>query len=375
MAFIHANNIIHRDLKPANILIDAHWNAKICDFGLSDIKKNFEIKSNGKGSVPWMAPETISGEGVDYRTDVYAIGIIIWQIFTTEFPYPLYLYIKDSDDAILKLKKNVAIHGLRPDIDKESIPDSIKKLIVTCWSHKQEDRPYLHQVISVLDSAWIDTLITDPLANSFWKQNYLGKDFSSWKQFSVDFCDFLIGKPKDVDYTLKDRKYQCLEKIVATENKNPGEDKFVTLEQFAHVINWFGPISSMDKEDFVDTMKDIMKEHWFWGDISYEEAENMLPLSKIGLYLVRASKNNPKQPFTISYVALNGTSGEVNHLRIDKLSNGFGTLTKNQTGSVVLVKSTLTLLIAALKDPLHLTEPVACSKYLPHKDPNYINKK
>jgi len=133
---------------------------------------------------------------------------------------------------------------------------------------------------------------------------------------------------------LTDINYRCLETIVAAENNKPGEDKLiVTLEQFAHVINWFGPISREDKEIFLDTMKDIMKENWFHGDISADAATNLLRGYKEGSFLVKTSKSDPKFPFTISYVRKEEskkvetkeetTTKTLTHIRIDKTSECF----------------------------------------------------
>jgi len=104
------------------------------------------------------------------------------------------------------------------------------------------------------------------------------------------------------------------------ENKNPGAEKLVTLEQFANVINWFGPISSTNKEGFLDDMKDIMKQIWFQGDITRKEAESMLfSASDLGAFLVRTSKSKANQPFAISK---NANGGLVVHFRITKNSDG-----------------------------------------------------
>jgi len=226
-------------------------------------------------------------------------------------------------------------------------------------------------VISVLDNIWIDTLITDPLANSFWKQkDFLGEYSASWKKFSAAFCDFLIS-PNDVDYTLKDIKYRCLEKIVSTENKIPGVDEIVTLEQFAHVINWFGQISPNDteREDFLETMQKILQEHWFWGYISADDAENLLQLAQDLQFLVRASKSEPTQPFTLSYLTITIKNGilkkKFNHLRIDKVVGGFGTEMKNPDGSKIYISdTTLIQIIDKLKIKLNLSTPILCSKYV-----------
>jgi len=67
----------------------------------------------------------------------------------------------------------------------------------------------------------------------------------------------------DDDVKILDDKYQILEKLVASDSSNPGEDKIVSLEQFAHFINWFGPISPTKKGDFLDDVKYIWQKNGF----------------------------------------------------------------------------------------------------------------
>jgi len=213
----------------------------------------------------------------------------------------------------------VAFNSVRPIIPKNISPP-IKDLIEKCWAPEKEKRPYLIDFIPILDNVWVDSLIPDPIANNFWKQNYLGKESAPWNRFSVSFCNLLTdeeNKPDRDNVVVKDKrledlKYQCLEKIVATKNINPGEDEIVTLEQFAHVINWFGPISDKNREGFLDDMKEIMQHTFFHGDITQDAAESMLKNFELGYYLVRTSKTKPRQPFTLSKFGLDKKTNEQN---------------------------------------------------------------
>jgi serine/threonine protein kinase len=94
MHFLHSSGIVHRDLKSLNLLLDAKWNLKVSDFGLTrfkgDLKKNAPAQQ--QGSIHWMAPETLSEQtGVDYvLADVYAFGIILWELLTRYQPGPIF---------------------------------------------------------------------------------------------------------------------------------------------------------------------------------------------------------------------------------------------------------------------------------------------
>jgi len=96
--YAHQQGIIHRDLKPANILVDEHGNPKILDFGVSratdrDIYTTTLQTSSGQliGTLPYMSPEQVSGNPaeVDTRSDVYAIGVILYQLLTGKLPHDL----------------------------------------------------------------------------------------------------------------------------------------------------------------------------------------------------------------------------------------------------------------------------------------------
>jgi len=139
-----------------------------------------------------MSPEALRGSEteIDERTDVYAIGVIIWQIITTQRnPYPQF-------ENSTVLTSGVVIDNVRPKIEEKTFPPSIKILIEKCWSSRREDRPHLPDVLIALEKVWINTLITDPVANKFWKENFFGKQIVSWDSFSVEFYSYLNDDKK-----------------------------------------------------------------------------------------------------------------------------------------------------------------------------------
>ena len=86
--FLHKNNMIYRDLKPENILIDSKGHIKLTDFGLSKIMTNIEEKSfTICGTLQYIAPEIISGEGYNESVDWWSLGIIMYEMLTGKLPF------------------------------------------------------------------------------------------------------------------------------------------------------------------------------------------------------------------------------------------------------------------------------------------------
>lgn len=90
LAYAHSKGIIHRDLKPSNIMLDDSGNALLTDFGLAKWvhgTENITRTGNIVGTPAYMSPEQLKGETVDYRSDIYSMGIILYQLLTGKPPF------------------------------------------------------------------------------------------------------------------------------------------------------------------------------------------------------------------------------------------------------------------------------------------------
>ena len=89
--YIHQKNIIHRDIKPSNIIIDSNDKIKLLDFGIAKNNQNnpnLTIVGNGVGGTPmYMSPEHVSNEPITIKSDIYSLGVTLWQMLTGVAPY------------------------------------------------------------------------------------------------------------------------------------------------------------------------------------------------------------------------------------------------------------------------------------------------
>jgi serine/threonine-protein kinase len=82
LAAAHDIGVLHRDLKPSNIMIDDHGNARITDFGLAGLTEDFQDDELTAGTPAYMAPEQFDGTELTVRTDIYSLGLLLYELFT-----------------------------------------------------------------------------------------------------------------------------------------------------------------------------------------------------------------------------------------------------------------------------------------------------
>lgn len=123
----HQRGVIHRDLKPSNIRVDAHGNPRVLDFGLAKVTSldqpqvtQVSISGQFMGSLPWASPEQATGEPdrVDVRTDVYALGVILYQLITGRLPTDQTGGLKTILDRIVH-QEPAQVRSLRPAVAED----------------------------------------------------------------------------------------------------------------------------------------------------------------------------------------------------------------------------------------------------------------
>src|SRR5688500_14961568 len=89
LAHIHVRRIVHRDLKPENILVTADGRVKLMDFGVARLLRMPTSSSGLLGTFAYMAPEQVTSGEIDGRSDLYAIGVLMYEILTGDYPFPV----------------------------------------------------------------------------------------------------------------------------------------------------------------------------------------------------------------------------------------------------------------------------------------------
>ena len=87
LAFAHENGVLHLDIKPSNIIIDRKGAVKLCDFGMATLASATGYGDARGGTVGYMSPEQIRGQMVDERSDVFSLGVVVWQALTGSNPF------------------------------------------------------------------------------------------------------------------------------------------------------------------------------------------------------------------------------------------------------------------------------------------------
>ncbi|HEX6034564.1 MAG TPA: serine/threonine-protein kinase, partial [Anaerolineales bacterium] len=112
LSYAHTRGMIHRDIKPSNILIDERGNCLLTDFGLARMTEAGEkLTTSGQimGTPAYMSPEQGTGSGADHRSDLYSLGIILYEMLTGRVPYtaetPIAVVFKHVQDPLPSARK------------------------------------------------------------------------------------------------------------------------------------------------------------------------------------------------------------------------------------------------------------------------------
>jgi non-specific serine/threonine protein kinase len=131
----HDKGIIHRDLKPENVLLEKDRTVKLVDFGIarSDITR-FTSEEQITGTANYLAPETIKGEDIDGRADLYSLGVIMYELTTGQLPF-------EADSLLGLINKHLFEEAVPPIEFAPHLPLELNELILRMLSKDPEGRP------------------------------------------------------------------------------------------------------------------------------------------------------------------------------------------------------------------------------------------
>ncbi|MBS6475666.1 MAG: serine/threonine protein kinase, partial [Clostridiales bacterium] len=145
----HENGIIHRDIKPQNILLASDGTVKVADFGIARVLNQNTLTMAGKdvvGSVHYISPEQARGSHIDKRSDIYSLGVVMYEMATGQLPF-------EGEEAITVAMRHINQLPKRPIEINPEIPECLNNIILKCMAKDQAKR---YQSISELHSDLLD---------------------------------------------------------------------------------------------------------------------------------------------------------------------------------------------------------------------------
>lgn len=149
----HARQITHRDVKPSNILFDSTGEAFLSDFGIAKSRPISNDEGNWLVGTPaYMSPEQVQGQPVDGRSDVYALGVVLYRLLTGQLPFSA-----DSTTALIKAHVDMPIPDIRSI--KNNVPAAWQEVVSKAMAKDPNDRypsagDFARDVNEVVSGKW-----------------------------------------------------------------------------------------------------------------------------------------------------------------------------------------------------------------------------
>lgn len=133
LAAAHQAGIVHRDIKPENMILTLQGNLKISDFGIARVQSGDTMTVDVCGSVYYSSPEQVRGGYSDNRTDIYSLGVVMYEMCTGILPF-------DGDSVVDIAMQHMNGRIAEPQDIIPQIPDRLNQIILKCLSRRMDDR-------------------------------------------------------------------------------------------------------------------------------------------------------------------------------------------------------------------------------------------
>ncbi|MDD5676124.1 MAG: serine/threonine-protein kinase [Chitinivibrionales bacterium] len=161
LRYAHAKNVVHRDIKPQNILIDKNNTVRISDFGIAKIYAHEGITMTGMavGTPEYMSPEQAEGVELDAQTDIYSLGILMYEMITKKPPFT-------GNNPVAIAYKQVHENPAPPSTRRKDIPKRLELIVLKALKKNKEERyRTVEEMLEHLDSVDINELVDSPTSS------------------------------------------------------------------------------------------------------------------------------------------------------------------------------------------------------------------
>ncbi len=212
LAFAQRHGVIHCDIKPANILISEDGTIKISDFGAAQYEDAQHTHLKGIGSPAYMSPEQVQDKEVSYHTDIYSLGVLMYQMLTSKLPF------RASSKASL-LYQVVNMPAVPPSTFRRDIPADVDRLVLRClekdpaarfptWSDFSRELTHSYRNLEVPADTITDTEKFNTLKSIAFFRDFREQELwetlriTSWHKFLADHIIIREGDTGESFYVL-----------------------------------------------------------------------------------------------------------------------------------------------------------------------------
>lgn len=232
-------NIIHRDVTPHNMIVSYNGNLKIIDFGIAKAAVEADRTQTGtiKGKIGYLSPEQTEGLPLDARTDIFALGIVLWELLTG---HRLFAAPGENEVTILSRIKECQKHIAPPSTKNSSIPDELNSIVMKALAKDPNDR---YQNAAEMQKALRDFLLS---YNSIYSYSDVGETIRKLFQSEIEV------ERRDIQ-VVNEMAQKFLTLLPAPPKGAPAPDQTVIHDPTGTV--WLRVLEKVKKENRQATMR------------------------------------------------------------------------------------------------------------------------